>query len=338
MATDLEMRLQMTADVDNVSRAFDDVSSSARGMADDIKAAADKADGSTSGLDRVAGSAENLDDKAGRATGALGALSAGFELVGMEKYATGLQSASMATDFFSGIGQSATLILESQRVTQLRATVASARAAVVTRAQATATTVLTVAQKGLNLAMRANPIGLIITAGLALAALFVLLYKRSDTFRGIVQSAGRIGQAALGWVVDKARDIGHWIGDIPGKLQRFVDKVGWAKTLVKTYFEVMTFPIRTLVDLVMKLVDWIGKIDFPDIPDIPFVGRVAGRTKGDLVTSSGGVAQVRGGPSTVLNLTVNGAMDALSVAAQLRTMLIDFYRAMGITDVKVVGP
>lgn len=291
---DIELALRMTADVNDVNTAFDGVSSSAKAMGDDVASAADKAERSAGGLDRVAGSADNLDDKAGRATGALGALSAGFELVGMEKYATGLQSASMATDFFSGVGQSATLILESQRLTQLRATIASARATVATTAQSGATRVLTVAQRALNIVMRANPLGLAIVAATALVGLFVLLYRRSETFRSIVQSAGRIASAALALVVDKAKDIGQWIGDLPGKVATFTDKVGWAKTLVKGYFEVMTLPARTLLGVVKSIIDFIGKIDFPSPPSwLPGVGRLAARgsSKGDYVdtsTTSGG--------------------------------------------------
>lgn len=326
---DIELALRMTADVADVDRAFDGVGSSAEAMGRDVEAASDKAARSAGGLDRVASSAENMDDKAGRATGALGALSAGFELVGMEKYATGLQSASMATDFFSGVGQSATLILESQRLAQLRATVASARATVVTTAQAGATKVLTVAQRALNLVMRANPLGLAIVAATALIGLFVLLYKRSDTFRSIVQTAGRVASQALSWVVDKAKDIGKWLADLPTKVTNFVDKMGWAKTLVKGYFEVMTLPARTLLGVVQDIIAFIGKIDFPDIPGglNPF-GRSAAGGKGAFVGGGAG-----GGSRTVVNtyITVNGAYDSVSVAAQLMTMLRDLYRQYGWT-------
>lgn len=55
-----------------------------------------------------------------------------------------------------------------------------------TGAVATATSGATKAQKGLNLAMRANVIGMIVTGVMLLVGGFVLLYKKSDTFRGIV--------------------------------------------------------------------------------------------------------------------------------------------------------
>jgi hypothetical protein len=61
---------------------------------------------------------------------------------------------------------------------------------VVTAAQTiakAATTAWTIAQKGLNLAMRMNPIGIVITVIALLAAGIVIAYKRSETFRNIVQ-------------------------------------------------------------------------------------------------------------------------------------------------------
>lgn len=45
------------------------------------------------------------------------------------------------------------------------------------------TKALTLAQKGLNLAMKANPIGIVITLITALVAAFVVLWKKSDSFR-----------------------------------------------------------------------------------------------------------------------------------------------------------
>jgi phage-related minor tail protein len=53
------------------------------------------------------------------------------------------------------------------------------------------------AQIGLNIAMIANPIGLIVLAVVALIAAFVIAYKRSETFRDIVDSIARVVQDNL---------------------------------------------------------------------------------------------------------------------------------------------
>src|SRR4029079_8627817 len=52
------------------------------------------------------------------------------------------------------------------------------------------------AQLALNLAMMANPIGLIIVALIALAAIFVVLWMKSETFRSIVIGAWNAIKAA----------------------------------------------------------------------------------------------------------------------------------------------
>ncbi len=76
-----------------------------------------------------------------------------------------------------------------------------------------ATKVWTVAQRALNIALRANPIGLVITAIGALVAIVVLAYNKSETFRNIVQAlwsgikagASAIAEgfgALVGWVQD----------------------------------------------------------------------------------------------------------------------------------------
>ena len=60
-----------------------------------------------------------------------------------------------------------------------------------------ATRVWTVAQAALNLVLDANPIGIAVIAAAALAAAFVVLWKRSSTFRDIVRSSLSAVQSAF---------------------------------------------------------------------------------------------------------------------------------------------
>ena len=69
------------------------------------------------------------------------------------------------------------------------ATVASKAWAVAQRIASLATTVWIVAQWALNAALTANPLGLVIVAVIALVAAVVIAYKKSETFRKIVQAA-----------------------------------------------------------------------------------------------------------------------------------------------------
>lgn len=173
------------------------------GAAGDLEKASKEADES---VGRVAGAAENLDDKGSKATDSLGALSSGFELVGLEQYATGLQSVAMATDFMSGVGTGLNLIMELQSVQWVKNKVAAIAYAVQQKLVAAASRVWAAAQWVLNAALSANPIGLVVLAIAALIAIIVLAWQRSETFRAIVTGA-------LNAVLAAARAVGSWFRD-----------------------------------------------------------------------------------------------------------------------------
>jgi hypothetical protein len=221
-------------------------------MAREVDTASSKAEGAASRLDRVGESADNLDSKSAQATGSLGALSSGFELVGAEKYAGALQSAALATDFLAGVGEGLNLITNLSIVQRARDAAMALRQAVANRIAAGATRAQAVAQRVLNVAMRANPLGLVIAEALLLAAGFVMLYKRSERFRSIVQAVGRAGRAALGWVVSKASELVNWVGSrIPGGFSRVA-------SAARTYFRIATTPMRTLIDVAKSVINWVG--------------------------------------------------------------------------------
>jgi phage-related protein len=94
-----------------------------------------------------------------------------------------------------------------------------------TLAGAAAARVMAVAQRALNLAMRANPIGIVITVLAALVAGIVIAYKRSATFRAVVQTAMRGVQTAFGWVVTKGGQLIGFFKNLPGKIGGFVSGV-----------------------------------------------------------------------------------------------------------------
>jgi hypothetical protein len=78
---------------------------------------------------------------------------------------------------------------------------------------------LTAAQWALNVAMSANPIGLIIIAIALLVAGIVIAYKKSATFRGIVQALGRTFMTAVGNVRAFVSNAISAISQLPGKIK-----------------------------------------------------------------------------------------------------------------------
>lgn len=264
------VEIKILTDSDQAVRGFRDVERAAEGASSRFADAAERTD--------------NLDSKSAAATGSLGALSSGFELVGLDKYAVGLQSAAMATDFFSGVGQGLTLVLESQTLKKVKdtaATIANTTATVAStvasKTAAAASKAWAVAQRALNLALAANPIGLIVVAIAALVAGFVLAYKKSATFRDIIQTVGDIGKKVFGFYVDYIQSV----IDIAGKL------VGWFKDKIPAALEtlgkvakrigdVILAPFKALQDAIQKIIDLIGKIDLPSLPDFGLFRGVSG--------------------------------------------------------------
>lgn len=202
------------------------------------------------------------------------------------------------------------------------ATMAIARAAVI---------VFRNAQLALNLALMANPIGLVVAAVLLLIAGLVLAYKKSATFRSIVQAVGKAGQTAVGWIVTKVQALWKWIQDLGPKFTL-------AKDASVTAFKAMLKPVQAVIDLVKDLIGWIKNIKFPKVPDaIANLGRggpppAGGLTGGGTAYSSlpgrgghGGLfsSQVGFGRSgiTQVNIRVDGALDPVSVAKQIKQIL-----------------
>lgn len=66
-----------------------------------------------------------------------------------------------------------------------------------------------IAQKLLNLAQRANPIGLIVTAVALLAAGLVKLWKNSETFRNVIISVGKAGLTAFASIIPMVGKVGE---------------------------------------------------------------------------------------------------------------------------------
>ncbi len=325
--------LEVMADTAAAVAGLSSVETAAPGAAREVGSLSSAAADAPAKLDAVAGSADGVDSAGSAATGALGALASGFELIGAEKAAAGLQSAALATDFLSGVGQSAALAVQ---------------------AQGAATKALTVAQRAANAVMRANPIGLVVVAITLLIAGLVLAYNKSDTFRSIVQAAGRTGKAAmesvsaavgvvvtwvrdrippvfgwfkdkagavidpakkaLGFVVDAAKDVGEWAGKIPEKFEAL-------KTKAESIGSALLSPFTAVKDALSWIADKIASLKPPDwlnnLPGLPFSGRSGGFGMPNTTTPAAPPPPA----STSVVVNVSGALDPYAVAVQIRDLL-----------------
>jgi hypothetical protein len=318
----VDLAIRMTADASDAAAAAADVGDAYGAMATDIAAASDKADAASRDL---AGGVDALGSSSSQAAGGLGDLGGALSLMpgplgavgtGMESLAPAIMGATGAADLMS-------LAMNASAVTTAKARVASIAHGVATKAQLVATKAAAAGQWALNAAMSANPLGLLIAAVLIVVGLFLLLYRRSETFRAAVDKAGDVGQRAIGWVVDKVQDLVGWVQDAVKPITGLGDEAEAVGDIGKKAFELWSTPLRTVIDLVQDLVGWIKDIDFPDIPDIPFVRTAARGSDGTavLLAAAGGATS---SPTMLVN--IYGAVDPVAAGRQL----MDLARQHGI--------
>jgi len=292
-----DVSLNFAGDASRLTSAFDQVGSASRGMADDVDRASrdaasslDTVDGAVGGTGEKAGDLESgfrgvTDSMAG-----FSAIAQGDVLGGLTDLAGGAEA--LATGF-TGVVLPAIKSMSKEMignaVASVRAKAAMVGNKVATLASAAATRVMTLAQKGLNLAMRMNPIGIIITLIAALVIGIVIAYKKSETFRRIVDAAFRGVQKAAKFVWDWIKDnwktlltvltgpIGIAVRVISHNWDRIKSGAGklvsGIKSVLRGLAEVLTAPFRAAFGAIRSL--WnstIGGFGFSIPGWVPEIG------------------------------------------------------------------
>lgn len=251
MAAGNEVTLTLAGDSTNLERAFDRVGASSRGMADDVDRSSRDV---SSGFDRAGESADGAEGKAqgfsDTLTGTNDLMSASGEIASGNYFEGFVMAGQGAADLAGGLASFLIPAMKNftKETIKNTATLVKDKAAMVGHkaasiASAAATRVMTIAQKGLNLAMRMNPIGLIITAIALLVVGIIIAYKRSETFRKIVQASMKGVRIAFGWVIDKGKDLLGWFKELPGKIGGFF----------KGLADIITLPYRTAFNAIKDL-------------------------------------------------------------------------------------
>lgn len=325
-----QLVIELTADQSDAVKGFDDVTGSARAMAREVAEAGSAAESASRKVGLSADAADELGGKAGKATGALGALSSGFELVGAEKYAGALQGAALATDFMSGVGDSLNLVMESTIVKNIRARAAAVAHGVATGALAAKTAVMTGAQAALNLVMSANPVLVVVLGIAALVAILVLAYKRSSTFREILQTVGRVGRDALELITLPMRTVFELVGKVASALKdRFPGAFKVLETVGEKVKTVLLAPFEAVKAIIDKILDLIGKIKLPDLKGggVPFVPGIRAAASSDPFAP-----QLVGGtqPTVINQITISGLLDSTEAAEKIERLLNSRARRLGL--------
>lgn len=132
----------------------------------------------------------------------LGALNDGIEFI---------KRNAEAFKIFAGIVLTVTVALASYNIAIKVSTALTKAWTIVTKIQQAATLILTGQFKALNTVMKLNPIGLIVTAGVLLAGIFVMLWNKSETFRKAVIAVGKAGLTAFAAIIPILGKVGEAI-------------------------------------------------------------------------------------------------------------------------------
>ena len=172
------IKISVLADTKDLSAGMSRAENDIKGLGDTASremgrvdnAVGDAADGVASGSSQAAGAIGDI----GGALAATGFISEGM--------ASSMDTAAAAIMGVTGVADIANLVTEKLRLATIGATIAE-------KSRAAAAKVGAAAQWALNAAMSANPIALVVIAIVALVAAFVIAYKKSETFRNIVNKA-----------------------------------------------------------------------------------------------------------------------------------------------------
>lgn len=182
----------------------------------------------------------------------------------------------------------------------------------------------------LNIAMAANPIGLIIIAVAALIAIIVLLVANWET---VAEVAAEVWGAVIGWI----QSVGQWFGDIFAAIGQWWDDLisgfragfdalfgwindalGWFGSLIGMQSNASTFQAPAAASAAFVAAPDLGIAAFGG------VGLAAFAAGGSAVTNTDPPAA-----GTVVNVTVNGALDPDAVGRQIQQILTRYGRNTG---------
>lgn len=301
------------------------------------------------------GAAESADRVASKGAQAAGALSGLGDLIG-GKFGAAMQVGGVGMQAFADAGDLVNVITESNIVKKIKDIAVSGAQRVATTAMTVATYAQATAQKVMNAAMRANPIGLVITAITLLVAGLVLAYKKSETFRKIVDKAwGGIKtatRAVFDWVRDKIKGafevvtkvfmnftgpgllIKHW-DTIKKKTGALIDWFGGLGGKIAAKTRGMWDGIKNAFrDVINAVINWWNGLSF-SLPSIT----VGGKKFGGQTISTPNLPNVRaavpvsgryGAGGTVIAVTVNVPPTAnpVETGRELQRVL-DAYAAAG---------
>jgi hypothetical protein len=232
------------------------------------------------------------------------------------------------TRFLEKLDEFITWVEENEgTVKGLVITIGSLAAAVLTtnaalRAYTAASTAATAAQALFNTAVGANPLVRFVVVALAAGAALKLLSDRSERVREAVNGTkeairGFFVPPGLQDLIDALKTAWQWLVDIDAKISSWATGGRWGDRARSWR------PVGGIAG-------GGGLMGAAGGGPSPVYGAVMG-------TSTGGSVPASGGGSTLVNITVNGALDPLAVGRQIEKLLSDRARLTGSRVALTVG-
>lgn len=174
--------------------------------------------------------------------------------------AAAVWAVNAATTAWAAIQAAATALHVTAAAKAIAHTAALAAHVVVTGAVRAATIAWTAAQWLLNVALTANPIGIVIALIAALVAGVIVAYKNSETFRAIVQKTWEVIQAVVSFAWNNVikpilTALINTVIDTWQKMQELARIVGIMWDTIKSLFqEGVRFAVATFLNLVSTII------------------------------------------------------------------------------------
>lgn len=279
--------LTFAGDSDKLQKSFDDVGKSAKGMSTEVGS-------SSASFDRVGGGIDTTGNKAGDLESGFRGVTdsmSGFSQIAQGDVMGGLTDLAGGAEALA-MGFSGVVVPALQRsVAWLAQTrVGTLAVAAAQRVAGAAAVVWAGAQRILNAVMRANPILLVVTAITGLIAIFVLAWKRSETFRNIVTGVWNAIKNGAQFLWERLKSI--W-GSITGFLSRTASRIGgffsgmWDGMVsgLKAALNGVIWLINGAIDGINFIIRGVNHLPFVDIPQI---GKIPTLHSGGIVPGAPG--------------------------------------------------
>jgi hypothetical protein len=192
----------------------------------------------------------------------------------LARWGTEIETVSTAALGLVGIANLLAMANNAVSLSSIRAAAATTASKVAALAGAAATGIATAAQWAWNVAMSANPIGLVILAVGALVAAIVWVATQTTWFQDLWETVWDAIVAYITWVRDNYVAAFNFMIDIGGKLLDNIKAIpGRLKSAFSGLFDIITWPFRTAFNFIADA--WnntIGRLSWSVPGWVPFVG------------------------------------------------------------------